>query len=407
MKILLIHQAFVTGDEAGGTRHFEFAEYLTKRGYRFSVIASSVSYLTGKVVPSMRRGFFAEESQDGVQIIRTWAYSSIHESYIKRTFSFMSFMIGSFLAALKVHKVDIFWGTSPPILQALTAYAVSRLKRKPFLLEIRDLWPEFAIDMGILRNPILIRMAKALEKFLYHHADIIVANSPGFIPYITKYGVSTEKIELVPNGVDTSMFDVSTEKVDRIKKELNPEGKFVVLYTGAHGPANDLGTVIDAAERLKHYSDILFLFVGDGKDRSRLVEKAKHLSLRNVVFLPAKPKREMSEILAACNVCIAILKAIPMFTTTYPNKVFDYMAASKPTILAIDGVIREVVEKASAGMFVKPGDSNGLSLAVLEYYGDGNLCAKHGRNARKFVEENFDRRDHAKMFEQILEEMTK
>lgn len=407
MKILLIHQAFVTEDEAGGTRHFEFARYLIRRGYRFSVIASSVSYLTGKVIPSIRGRLFAKESQDGLEIIRTWTYSSIHKSYIKRTLSFISFMIGSFLGALKVHKVDIFWGTSPPIFQALTAYAVSRLKRKPFLLEIRDLWPEFAIGMGVLRNPILIRMAKASEKFLYHHANIIVVNSPGFIPYITKHSVSKEKIKFISNGVDVSMFNVSTEKADKVKRELNLEDKFVVLYTGAHGPANDLGTVIDAAERLKDYSDILFLFVGDGKDRPRLMEKAKSLSLKNVVFLPAQPKQKMPEILAASDVCIAILKAIPMFTTTYPNKVFDYIAASKPTILAIDGVIREVIEKANGGIFVKPGDSDALSRAVLKYYGDRNLCAEHGRNARKFVEKNFDRKYHVRMFEQVLKEIIK
>jgi len=407
MKIFLIHQAFVTGDEAGSTRHFEFARYLVKRGYRFSVIASSVSYLSGTVIPSMRGRFFAKESQDGVEVITIWTYSSIHKSYTRRTVSFIGFTIGSFLAALKVHKADLFWGTSPPIFQALTAYAVSRLRRKPFLLEIRDLWPEFAVGMGILRNLILIGMAEALKKFLYRHADVIVVNSPGFIPYVTKHGVSKEKIKLIPNGVDVSMFNVCLEKVDKIKKELNPEGKFVVLYTGAHGPANDLGTVIEAAERLKDYSDILFLFVGDGKNKLALVEKAKSLSLQNVVFLPAQPKQKMPEILAASNICIAILKPIPMFTTTYPNKVFDYMAGSKPTVLAIDGVIRKIVEKANAGMFVKPGDSNALSLAVLKYYGDRNLCLQQGRNARKFVEENFDRKHHVRMFEKVLKEMTK
>ena len=203
------------------------------------------------------------------------------------------------------------------------------------------------------------------------------------------------------------MFDVSAEKAHKVREELNIEGKFVVLYTGAHGPANDLDTAINTAERLKDYSDILFLFVGDGKDRPRLVEKAKSLSLENVVFLSAQPKRKMPDILAAADICIAILKPIPMFSTTCPNKVFDYMAASKPTILAIDGTIREVVEKANGGIFVRPGDSDALSRAVLKYYGNRNLCTRHGRNARKFVEENFDRKHHVRMFEQVLKEIIK
>jgi lipopolysaccharide/colanic/teichoic acid biosynthesis glycosyltransferase len=402
MHILLTHQAFVSTQEAGGTRHYESARHLVQQGHRVTIIASRVSYLTGQVLPSARGHRTVREQVDGIDVLRTWAYAVLHRSFFTRVLSFLSFMLSSFLGALQVRDVDIVWGTMPPIFQAVTAYLVARLKRVPFVFEVRDLWPDFAIETGVLRNPLLIWASRRLERFLYHHADRLIVNSPGFLPHLRRCGVPEEKIALIPNGVEVSMFNPA-DQGEVIRQELGLESKFIALYAGAHGLANDLGTVLLAAKRLEAYPDIVFVLVGDGKERPNLIRQAEELGLSNVRFVPAQPKTRMPQFLAAADVCIAILKPIPMFTTTYPNKVFDYMAAGRPTVLAIDGAIREVIEAADGGTFVQPGDPEALAQAVLRYYRHPDLRHRHGQNARSYVAVHFNRSQQAPKLEDTFQ----
>ena len=205
MHILLIHQAFAALDEPGGTRHHEMARYLVGRGHRLTVIASPVSYLTGlprrRSIPWVER----QEGEPGVTVLRAYTYPALHRSFLHRLFSFFSFMASSFFIGLGVKDVDLVWGTSPPIFQGATAWALARLKRVPFLFEVRDLWPAFAVAVGVLRYRALISASEWLERFLYRHADQMVVNSPGFIAHVQERGA--RQVALVPNGSDTAMFD--------------------------------------------------------------------------------------------------------------------------------------------------------------------------------------------------------
>lgn len=397
MKILLIHQVFMSRSEAGGTRHIELSRYLARRGHSVTVIASSVSYLTGKAAPAGTRN----EKSEGIEVIRTWASAGAQRSFFRRLLSFVSFMCSSFVAAMKVGNVELVWGTSPPIFQGFTAWLVARLKRVPFVFEVRDLWPDFAVQTGVLRNRMLIRLSRMLEHFLYRHADQLIVNSPGFIPHLVSCGVPESKIALVPNGVEPGMFRPD-DRGERVRQELGLEGKFIALYCGAMGLANDLSTLLQAAWLLLERSGIAIVLLGDGKERANLEQMAASVGLNNVRFVPAQPKSRMPEFLAAADVCVAILKAIPMFDTTYPNKVFDYMAAGRPTVLAIDGVIRRVVEAAEGGRFARPGDAASIAGCIREYHENPALVARHGLNARRYVEVHFNRRDHALRLEQVL-----
>src|SRR5512135_3345374 len=189
MHILLIHQAFAALDEPGGTRHHELARYLAGRGHRVTIIASPVSYLTGtNLQPPPFSGKKDGETENGIRVIRSYTYQALHKSFVHRAFSFISFMVSSFFAGLKVKQVDLVWGTSPPIFQGVTAWLLARLKGVPFLFEVRDLWPTFAIAVGVLRNPLLIRMSLWLERFLYRRADLVVVNSPGYIAHVSGRG---------------------------------------------------------------------------------------------------------------------------------------------------------------------------------------------------------------------------
>lgn len=405
MHLLLIHQAFVSPSEAGGTRHFELGQHLLKAGHRLTIVASDVSYLTGSPLFD-RQSLMNEHEYQGVRILRAYTYPSVHRGFVWRVVSFLSFMVSSIFAGLKAGPVDLVMGTSPPIFQAISAWIVALLRRRPFLLEIRDLWPEFAIDMGVLTNPVLIRLSRWLENFLYARADHVLVNSPAYRDYVHEKGIRLEKISLIANGVDPTLFDPQSKGVE-VRRELGLDSCFVVTYAGALGIANDIPTVLRAADRLRDHRNIRFLFVGDGKERPNLEKTAQEMNLANVVFAGSRPKTDIPTILAASDACLAILMNIPMFRTTYPNKVFDYMAAEKPTILAIDGVIRQVIEAAGGGLFVPPGDDESLAAAVLRLASNPDKVREMGSAARSYVVRHFNRSDQARKFVGLVSRLGK
>ncbi|MBL7978403.1 MAG: glycosyltransferase family 4 protein [Bacteroidetes Order II. Incertae sedis bacterium] len=396
---LLIHQGFVSPKEAGGTRHYEFARYITKRGNKFTVVASTRNYLSGKMTTAQVEG-----DLDGIMVLRAHTPSAHHKSFVWRVYGFLVFMLSSLWKALRVPSLDIIMGTSPPIFQAGSALVIAKLKRKPFLLEVRDLWPEFAIDMGVLKSVFLIKISRWFENFLYRNADHLLVNSPAYKTYLIEYGVPEHKVSFIPNGVDPEMFNTQGD-ASRYRKIWGIEEKFAVVYAGALGPANDIPTILQAAAKIQDTSNVFFVFVGDGKERTRSEALTATLNLKNVKFVGGLPKSEMADVLAAADVTIATLQNIPMFTTTYPNKVFDYLAAGKPIIFNIDGVIREVVEKADAGLFVPPGDSDALAKAILTLEHKQGELTEMGQRGKQYVAKNFNRNDHAKAFLALLNKL--
>lgn len=312
-------------------------------------------------------------------------------------------MISSFIAGIGVKDIDLVWGTSPPIFQGITAWMLSRVKRVPFLFEVRDLWPAFAVAVGVLNNPLLIKASEWLERFLYTQADLVIVNSPGFLPHVKSRGA--QRVELVPNGADPEMFAPGQSGAE-FRKAHGLEGKFIALYAGAHGMSNDLDTLLDAATRLVDQPSIAIVFVGDGKEKPALVKRTRELNLTNVVFIAPVPKIKMGEALAAADACIAILKPVELYKTVYPNKVFDYMAAGRPVILAIDGVIRELVEQSQAGVFVPPGDAEALSSAIYAMAHDPEMRRSMGMNGRRFVEMQFNRAEMAAKLASLIENLS-
>ena len=400
MLTVLIHQAFASRDEPGGTRHFELARRIVAAGQEFTVVASDVSYQTGRrIVPQPR--LLTEIHEDGVRILRAFTASSLHGSYLSRVGSFLIFMVTSLFGGLAAGKPDVVMGTTPPIFQAATAWLLAVLRRRPFLLEVRDLWPEFAIDIGLLKNPVLIFAARRVEMFLYRRASHILVNSPAYRDYLMNKGIDPSKISFIPNGVDPSMFSPE-QLAEDFREQFHLGDKFVVTYAGAIGMANDLDVLVGAAERLSHRADIHVLIVGDGKEKPRLEAEVSRMGLSNVTFTGSFPKSDMAKVLAASDACVAVLRNIAMFTTTYPNKVFDYMAAGRPIILAIDGVIRTVVEDAHGGIFVPPGDPAAMAAAIERLADNPDMARQMGRDARSYVAAHFNRDEHARQFADLI-----
>ena len=410
MHILIIHQAFASYNEPGGTRHYEFARLLAARGHQVTVIASPVSYITGQKITGTEQILVSE---NGVTILRANVYAAHHKSFYHRIIAFFSFMFSAFWIGFGVQNVDIVWGTSPPIFQGATAWILARLKGAKFLFEVRDLWPEFAIAIGILKNPVIIWLSEWLERFLYHHADQIIVNSPGFIDSVKNRG--GRQIELIPNGADPEMFNPADDGA-AFRHAHGLDDKFVALYAGAHGMSNDLDVVLDAAKLIQIQTtsalesptlnrQIQIVFLGDGKEKIALQKRAVTMGLNKVIFLPSVPKNEMSRVLAGTDACIAILKPLDEYKTTYPNKVFDYMAAGKPVILVIDGVIRQVIETAKCGVFSEPGNAKAMANAIYLLASNPAKCREMGMNGRKYLKENFSREKIAVKLIKLLENL--
>ncbi len=413
MHILLIHQLFVRPEDPGGTRHYDFARHLVGKGHRVTVLAGTRSYLTGERLAAGRH----ETPLPGLIIVRCGVLGGQRRSFAWRTIGYFSFMLSSFWAGLRTTDVDALWGTSPPIFQAWTAWLLARLKGKQWLLEVRDLWPEFAIQVGALRNRGLIALSEWLEGFLYRHSDQIVVNSPGFVAHIQDVGAGAKEILIVPNGVDLIGDGLKEAEGHHESSKTNKGalshgallrethglgGKFIALYAGAHGMANDLSQLVDAAVTLQQDPRIAIVMVGDGPEKTALQERARAEQLNNLIFLPPVEKASVPALMAEADCGIAVLKAIPMFATTYPNKVFDYMASELPIVLAIDGVIRQVVEAAEAGIYVTPGDGTEIGEAIRRLADDPELAKGMGRKAKRYVEAHFDRLDMAEKTEEIL-----
>lgn len=396
LHALLIHQAYSGPTEPGGTRHFELASRMVKQGHHFTVIASDVSYLTGEKTSG--------EGGTGLDVRRVFGGFAFHRGYFFRVMAFLAFTLCAAWEGLRVPEVDVVIATTPPIFQALAAVMIGLVRRRPLLLEVRDLWPEFAIDIGVLKNPFLIWIARRLETFLYARACHIVVNSPAYCDYLRERGIPAEKISLVANGVDPGMFEPEANG-SRLRERWSLTGKFVVTYAGAMGMANDLDVILGAAELLRAETDVMFVLAGDGKERPRLQEIAATRGLANILFTGPLPKHDIPELLAASDACIATLKNIAMFRTTYPNKVFDYMAAGRPTVLGIDGVIREVMEKAEGGIFAPPGDEKAVASAVLVLKQDRPAAREMGRKAREYVFRHFHRDEQAREFAGVIRRM--
>lgn len=402
VRVLLIHQAFASPSEGGGTRHYELGQRLRKRGHELTIVASTVSYLTGNSL-GVKRDVFTEQNLDGLRVLRARAYTGVHRGVTGRVLSFVTFAISSVIAGLRAGPVDIVMGTSPSISQALSAWVIAVCKRRPFVLEIRDLWPQALIDAGLLRNAFLIWFTRQLERFLYARSCRIIVNSPAYRDYLIANGIAASNISFISNGVDPEMFDPDSGG-ETVRQTLNLDAKFVISYTGAIGFANDIGTVLQAAAYLQE-SNIVFLLAGNGNERANLEDEARKRELKNIIFLGGISKSEVSAVLAASDACLAILKDTPMHRTTYPNKVFDYMAAGRPTILAIDGAIRRVIEASKGGIFVSPGNARALADAVLTLRGNPTQAREMGQRARAYVIKHFNRDTQGAEFVSLIERL--
>lgn len=376
-------------------------KYWARNGHRVTVIAGMVNSKTGKKPEEYQGKLFVREQPDeNVTVIRTHVSQLYNKNFLGRLWAYFSFLFFSSLAMMFVKKPDFVLTTSPPLNVGLTGVMCSKLKRIPFVFEIRDLWPESAIDTGVLKNKFLIRVSYWMEKTAYKHAKYINVLTPAFREKLIEKGINSDKIWFVPNGADLDIFQPG-ENDNWVKEKYSLGDKFVVTYLGAHGVANHLVTLIEAAKKLMDRQDIVFMLIGDGMQKEMLKEKAKEYGLSNVIFVDNQPKDKVVDFCNAMDVGTAVLQKNDTFKTVYPNKVFDYMSCAKPVLLNIDGVARElVVGQAKAGVYAKSGDVDDFVKKVLYLYENRKEAREMGQRGYEFVKEHFSRESLAAAYEE-------
>lgn len=340
---------------------------------------------------------------DNVDVIRSHVSESYNVSFLGRLWAYFSFVFSSIYAGLfkAKGKYDVIVVTSPPLFVGITAYLLSKFKRTPFVFEIRDLWPESAIDTGVLKNGMIIKFAYWFEKFIYKRAKLINVLTPAFRDkLIQDKKVPAEKVIFIPNAADFSLAEKVQEEfeAEAFKKELGLHDKFVITYVGAHGVANHLIQLIEAAEKLTD-TNIVFQLIGAGMRKEALIEEAKKRNLSNVIFRDPVSKQEVFKYILASDAGASVLKKVDTFKTIYSNKTFDYMSCKRPILLAIDGVSRQLVNDAECGVYVEPENIDDIVRGCKEL---ANKTAAEinqmGESGYAYAKAHFDRDKLAKEY---------
>jgi glycosyltransferase involved in cell wall biosynthesis len=394
MRILYLHQFFITREGAGGTRSYEFARRFAARGHGVRMVTAGSG----------------TREQEGIEVVGVrGAYSDYMAatalSYPRRMLAFARFALGATAAALRGPRPDVILATSPPLTMALPALAARLRHRVPFVFEVRDLWPEAPIQMEALRSRPLQWLARVLERFVYARAAAVVALSPGIRDGVVAAGVPAAKVELVPNASDLELFSPELDGRE-VRERLGLGESFVCSYFGAMGEANDLTQVVEAGALLEQRGEdgVRFVLMGEGKRRPELESLARARGARNVVFAdPVPDKSQVARLAAASDACLTVFKDVPVLATNSPNKLFDTFAAGRPAIVNTPGWMRELVERNEAGLFARPGDPADLADKVLLLRDRPELAERYGRNARALAEREFDRDELAARVLELLE----
>ncbi len=406
LRITFLCQYFPPEMGAPAARTFEHARHWVALGHKVTVITGFPNHPTGIIRPEYRGMFVRREEVEGIDLLRTWVYCAPNKGFLKRVLNFLSFFFSSLiLGGIRTGKPDVVIGTSPQFFCAVAAWLLSRWKRVPFVFEVRDIWPQSAIELGALRNPVVIRVLEAIEQLLYREASLIVVVAESTRPYLLACGVSADKIAVIPNGIDPR-FSASTNRTpDSIRREIGGEDKFIVSYIGTHGMSHALEILLAAAHQLEKMSPQLpihFLFVGEGAEKSRLLEIAASCQLSNVTFLPEQPRETLPAFYQASDVGIVPLRRLPIFTKVLPSKLFELMGIGCPIICSVEGEAAQLVDRSGAGICIEPENAAALCEAILRLRDDRSLRQRMSQAGQEFVRTNYSRTVMAEKYIEAL-----
>lgn len=408
MHILFLTDNFPPEVNAPASRTVEHAREWVATGHQVTVITCAPNFPRGHVFPGYKNKLWQDEIIEGIRVIRVWTYMTANEGFYKRTIDYVSFAIAANIAALGIRGVDVVVGTSPQFFTAVAAFSSGLMKRRPWVFELRDIWPESIKAVGAIKAGRLLSMIEAVEMFLYRRATRIVAVTHSFKNTLITRGIAADKIDVVTNGADLTQF-TPRSKPSELANRLGLQDRFVVGYVGTHGLAHGLDTLLDAAVILAgtpEGADVHLLLLGDGAQKQALVSRAQSLALKNIIFLDTVPKQEVSDYWALLDASIIHLKRDPLFTTIIPSKLFECMAMGLPVLHGVEGESADIVRREAVGETFEPQNAAQLVDAIIRLKQNPDLQAHYRQNARAAAP-RYDRRHLAGAMLQALELATR
>ncbi len=405
MRVLLISQYFPP--ETGGppNRLLSIANGLREDGHEVHVIAEKPNHPEGVIREDYREGVFDERTYDGIPVTYTWVYTDPEKNFLKRLAFYLSFMVMAVLGALRTKgNFDVVFASSPPLFVGLSGWLAARLKDAKFVFDVRDIWPEVAVAMGALTNPAAIDLAERLEQFIYNRADGITAVTASFCDHIQE--VASEQIPMrrVMNGTMPDVFQQDAQRQE-VREKLGVDDKYVVTYAGNHGLAQGLPHLIEAAELLQENEDVVFLLLGSGPVKDKLVRESDSRELDNVLFSDRVPLEEAAAHMAASDSLLVPLEDHEIYRQFIPSKLFDSMATGRPVLLSVDGEARSILEEAEGGLYYPAEDGEALAESIewlVEHPEEGKQMGKKGR---AYAQENCTRAVQAQKMTEFLEQI--
>jgi colanic acid biosynthesis glycosyl transferase WcaI len=419
MKILYVSQYFPPEMGAPAARAAELSRHWASAGHDVTVLTGFPNHPAGVVPPEYRdkfRRLVVHERTDGVHVVRTWLLPFPNRKAYERMLNYSSFCISAASTGLFLSRPEVVIATSPQLLVGLSGWLLARWKRVPFVFEVRDLWPESlaAVGMGD-GSSLLHRTLAKIAGFLYRHSDRVVVVTSAFEDYLVQHWrVPREKISVIENGVETQLFApepfTGEPRIDKpgtgLRRELNTEGKFVVSYVGTMGMAHGLETIIAAAAQLRDANpEIVFLMLGEGSEKERIVALARERGLTNLRFVDQHPREKIPAYICASDACLVLLKKTDLFKTVIPTKMLEFMSCGRPVILGVDGQARAILEEARGGLVIEPENSDALVKAIRYLEANRELARALGQNGRKHIADKFSRRETAERYIRVLEQL--
>ncbi len=399
MKILFLTDNFPPEVNAPASRTFDHCKEWVKRGDEVTVITCAPNFPQGKVYEGYNNKLWHKEKVDGINVIRVWSYITANKGFVKRTLDFISFSISSFIAGLFV-EADVIVATSPQFFTALSGRTLKFWKRRPWIMEVRDLWPESIKTVGAMKDNLFIKYFESEEKRCYKSAKQIVVVTDSFKKKLTGRGIPAEKIAVVKNGVDLSLFSPQPKNKGLIS-QLGLEGKTIIGYIGTHGMAHKLDFIIGVASKIKdtlpHYH---FLFIGNGAEKENLLKLKESLDCDNVTMLDSVPKAKVKDYISILDICLINLRKSDLFTTVIPSKIFENAAMEIPILMGVEGEAQEIVEGYNAGVCFEPENETDF-LAKLKYITGPENQERFKEGCRNLATD-FDRKNLAVEMQKII-----
>ena len=378
MHILFITDNFPPEVNAPASRTFEHCREWVRAGHGVTVMTCAPNFPKGKVYEGYKNRLYQTEKMDGIDVVRVWSYITANEGFIKRILDYVSFMVSAVIVSPQIKKPDLVISTSPQFFSACAAYLISVMKNRPFVFELRDIWPESIKAVGAMKESFVIRFLEKIEMFLYQKAVRIISVTESFKRTLVKRGVDKNKISVVTNGVDLDRFKPQAKDAELVKK-YGLENKFVAGYIGTHGMAHSLETILDAADKMRKQDggDVFrFIFLGNGARKKELMERAESMGLDNVIFIDSVPKEEVVRYWSLLDVSVIHLRKTKLFTTVIPSKLFECMGMGIPVLHGVMGESADIVEKEGVGLLFEPENPDRLCGGLWKLRDDRTLYGK-------------------------------